>query len=397
MDERVIHLRVGAVVICAALITGSLIFLFGEGWRSQYTVYVEPSKAPGVSKGTPVRKNGILIGRVQDVQTQERGVLLTLKINSDDKIYDDEVLQIGTESFLGDAVIEVLPGEAESRGEAVADGHRFASNADNVRVKASPMDAINTLLEMQSGIGDLVTQWKDTGKSIDKAASGIHDVSVEIQNAFGNKESDFKAILENTRRLTEKADVALGNLNKVFEGSEGLFADAEYRKRIREGIEQIPDLITEMRTAVSNTNETITSFREASKGLQTNLDNIEKFTKSLGDEGPAFLKKLNHTMNGVDELVSNVNNFAKGFSLKSGGSFAKIMNDPSIYNDLSVALKNIKEITIKLQPLVDDFRTVGDGLAREPGQLGLRGLIRPGALGSGSKPNLMLNPRRSEW
>ena len=60
MDERIIQWRVGVVVICAALIGGIMIvFLFGEGWKRQYTLYLETPTAPGVTKNTPIRKNGM--------------------------------------------------------------------------------------------------------------------------------------------------------------------------------------------------------------------------------------------------------------------------------------------------------------------------------------------------
>ena len=63
MDENILKFRVGIFVVIALCILGILIFLNSEGWVAQYTIFIKPTSAPGVTTGTPIRKNGILIGR----------------------------------------------------------------------------------------------------------------------------------------------------------------------------------------------------------------------------------------------------------------------------------------------------------------------------------------------
>ena len=109
MDENILRLRVGIFVVIAMLILGILIFLNSDGWKSQYTIYIKTTSAPGVTINTPIRKNGILIGRVNKVETQPDGVLLGLAINEGEEIYSNEQFSIGSASFFGDAVVEVLP------------------------------------------------------------------------------------------------------------------------------------------------------------------------------------------------------------------------------------------------------------------------------------------------
>ncbi|MEC8305859.1 MAG: mammalian cell entry protein, partial [Planctomycetota bacterium] len=76
MEERIIQFRVGVVVVASVCIGIILVLYFGEGWKPKYTLYLKTRMAPGVSKNTPVKKNGILIGRVWNVETAEDGVLL---------------------------------------------------------------------------------------------------------------------------------------------------------------------------------------------------------------------------------------------------------------------------------------------------------------------------------
>ena len=85
MDERVLKLRVGVVVLAAAIITGILVMRFGDmplpGTR-KYTLYILFPQAPGVEVGTPVRKDGVTIGRVTARQLlPDGGVRVTTAID----------------------------------------------------------------------------------------------------------------------------------------------------------------------------------------------------------------------------------------------------------------------------------------------------------------------------
>src|SRR4051812_7014471 len=126
MDDRVYRFRLGVVVAAAAAILVLMIMLMGDlprPFTSRYDLYVNFPNAPGVSVGTPVRKSGITIGRVRDVQFLEgdRGVQLTLQIDGNRRIFSDETARISTASLLGDAVVEFFrPANAAPEGEPVA-------------------------------------------------------------------------------------------------------------------------------------------------------------------------------------------------------------------------------------------------------------------------------------
>ena len=67
MDERILQLRVGVVVISAIIITAILVMIFGEFRPATYTVKMKFDEVPGVAENTPIRKNGITIGRISKV------------------------------------------------------------------------------------------------------------------------------------------------------------------------------------------------------------------------------------------------------------------------------------------------------------------------------------------
>src|SRR5882672_6668739 len=113
MDDRVLRLRVGVVVLAAALITAFLVARFGDlplPGAGTYTVYIKFPRAPGVEAGTPVRISGVQIGRVTNLELlKPTGVRVTTEIDSSRAVLDCDVALITTASVLGDSIVEFVP------------------------------------------------------------------------------------------------------------------------------------------------------------------------------------------------------------------------------------------------------------------------------------------------
>jgi phospholipid/cholesterol/gamma-HCH transport system substrate-binding protein len=117
MTGRVVEFRVGVLVLVSLVLAGILALLFGDlprVLRPTYTIFVEFPDARGVRQGSPVRKSGVLIGRVTDVEFAEKGgVRLTLEIDSKVALSHNEVCEIRT-SLLGDAELHFVPASTVS-------------------------------------------------------------------------------------------------------------------------------------------------------------------------------------------------------------------------------------------------------------------------------------------
>ena len=166
MDERTLQIRVGVVVVTAAIIAFLLVLFFGERrwlfFESQKTVYLKFPQAPGVTVQTPVRKNGILIGRVTDVQLlDEGGVVLTAKIDNRHKVRRNEAVRISTASLLGDAVLEFVPTNVVGAStEEIVDGEYLADGlvaSDPLRVLVGLEDELGGAIRSIEGAGNEVT------------------------------------------------------------------------------------------------------------------------------------------------------------------------------------------------------------------------------------------------
>ena len=82
MNERQMQFRVGVVVFATMIIGGLLATLnspLPTGWlpwgRGTYEIGIELPEAPGVGPDTPVRKNGLLIGRVASIEDRDDRVV----------------------------------------------------------------------------------------------------------------------------------------------------------------------------------------------------------------------------------------------------------------------------------------------------------------------------------
>src|SRR5215216_5749505 len=113
MDDRVLRLRVGVVVLAAALITAFLVARFGDlplPGGGTYTIFVRFPRAPGITQGSPVRMSGVQIGRVMELKLLDpSGVRFVAEIDRGRKILDCDAVFITSASVLGDSVLEFVP------------------------------------------------------------------------------------------------------------------------------------------------------------------------------------------------------------------------------------------------------------------------------------------------
>jgi phospholipid/cholesterol/gamma-HCH transport system substrate-binding protein len=381
MDEDIQKLRVGIFVVIAMLILGILIFLNSEGWMQQYTLYIKPVSAPGVTVGTPIRKYGILIGRVESVSSEDDCVLLGLAINEDEVVYENEIASIGTESFLGDAVVEILPLTKQLRGEAAVPG----SMISKVAVKRNPMEIVDVALNMEQEIAETLRAVRLAGQAVDNAGDGVRDLMTTVTDAMNDEDSEFKKLVTEFRQTSQKAQVAIENFNQIFENVNEMVGDPEVKVEFRRSIATLPKILEEIQNTVVDTRKTINSFQEVSGKASSSLDNIEVFTGSLKDNGPEILVQVKESLRNVDGLVVQVKDFTQ--SLKklqsSEGTIGKLLNDSEVYDDIKSTVENARMLSIQLEPLVNDLRNFADSLARDPGIIGVRGALdrRPGKTG----------------
>ncbi len=111
--------RVTVVSLVAVLILGTLVYLLTGGTvlEKKATLYLHIGDATGLGDGSPVRVDGIGVGKVSAVQLsgsseRNRVVKVTLTVERDRlaSIPDDSVVQISSDSLIGDKFVDISSG-----------------------------------------------------------------------------------------------------------------------------------------------------------------------------------------------------------------------------------------------------------------------------------------------
>ncbi|NDC64194.1 MAG: MCE family protein [Planctomycetia bacterium] len=353
MSDRVMQFRVGVMVLATAIIAGILIVLFGDLpslVQASYPLRMSFADARGVSPGTPVRKNGILVGRVSTVTLDERGgVLVVADVDSYVPIYRDEQPRISG-SLLGDAEIQLIPGRIVPPRQRVA--------ADEVLTGAVSRDPFEVFATLEPKFGS-------TLDSLAQASESVTRLSNNLDRMFLGEDDTFEKMVRKTEAALDAFSLAMSNINDVL-------GDPEAREKMKATISTLPDVIADLRTTVKGMGTTVET-------ADRNLRNLEGLTKPLGDRGEQMVAQVDRTIGRLDEVLQQAAMFTKALN-QSEGTLGKLVRDPKVYDDLASAAANVNRITRELRPIVDDVRVFTDKIARHPEQLGVRGALdrRPG-------------------
>ncbi len=403
MDEKILRFRVGVVVLAAMIIGVVLIVLVGDlpnPFSSKRLIHIHFASAPGVAAGTPVRKSGILIGRVKKVDLLRDGtVMVDCEIDGNRPIYANEVVRVGTASLLGDGIIEFVqapaarkePAPPEDLGEELVDGDTIEDGT----VAPGPMDS---MMNMQGDVEKTLQMFQRVGDKIETLTDNVNSV-------IGDNSDRIPRIMQKTEKALDQFSSTMDKLNESVETANAALNDPEFRESVTKMIRDIPDTFQELRDAIAQTKKTLQSADDAmanmgdifdtieavGKRAEANLANMEKVTKPLADRGPEFIEDFLGTLDKTDRLVNNLIELTENIN-SSQGSFNKFIKDPELY-DRAIEIMgrfertaaNIEEITKKALPIVDDARVITDKLARDPRYLGVKGALDRTPLGTGNK------------
>jgi phospholipid/cholesterol/gamma-HCH transport system substrate-binding protein len=350
MEERKMLFRVGLMVALTMTIVMIFIFAFGNFSKfiyGEYTVNTHFKQASGVSQYTPVRKNGIRIGYVSNVEMDENdtGVVVTMKIQNKWKLFDNEYC-LPQSNIMGDAVVSILrdPGK---RGQSTQIAH------DGTLPGGSSKDALQMVQDVQGQFTTTIESVRDTSDSFRGTSD---DLRVTLQK--------LSAMLDENRRGIK---TAIDQANNILADTRDIVGDDNTKRNLRAALEELPQM-------VKDTHTTVLKMQDSMKLVDENLRNVRGFTKLLDDRGEVLIGNLEKGTKNLGSLMSDMAAFSQKLN-SSDGTVGLLMNDPQLYQHLARAAKNIDEITRELKPIKDDLRVFTDKIARHPESLGAKGIF----------------------
>lgn len=363
MDERVIQFRVGVMVLATLIIAAILIVMLGEfptPFRRAYTIEVIFPEAPGVKEGTPVRKSGIRVGRVTRVGfaaddprfADQRGVIVTAEIDSDKKLYEDEVCQIRS-SLLGDVELDFVIKDYNKKIEKKKAPSRELLDTGRVLEGKSTADP--------TGLKDVFQDEFKTVKDAGRALAGAGDALKTAAERAGK-------LLEEDGLITNVASEArttLVQVRKVAESANKIIGEKDTQEKLRNSLAALPDKI----------DNTFKRLNTTMNLVDESLRSINEFTGPLGKNGAERVRKIDRAISTLDSLMTQMETFSRRLNSQQG-SLGKLVHDPELYNHLNSAARKIDKLTRKLEPIINDMRVFTDKIARDPGSLGVRGALK---------------------
>jgi phospholipid/cholesterol/gamma-HCH transport system substrate-binding protein len=353
MNDRMMQFRVGVTVLATAIIAAILTVLFGDLpslVQGTYPLRMSFLDARGVSAGTPLRKNGILVGRVQKVTLDESGgVTVVADVDSHVPIYRDEQPQI-VGSLLGDAEIQLVPGRVIPPRTRIA--------PDDVLRGAMTSDPLEAFSKLEPKLLTALDALVAASETVGKLAGDIDRVVVGNDDRFS--------------KLIDKTEVALDGFSTAMTNVNDVLGDQTARTRLKQSIELMPEVLGNLQSAVGGIGTALDS-------ADRNLRNLEGLTKPLGDRGADLVMRLDTTIGRLDQVLAQAAGFTRALN-ESDGTLGRLVRDPKVYENLSEAAERVNRIAGDLRPIINDVRVFTDKIARHPESLGVRGALdrRPG-------------------
>ncbi len=354
MNERVMQFRIGMFVIVAGLVLVMMIIWFGESptlLRDRVFLKVHYLEAPGVADGIPVRRSGIKIGEVNDVQFDDRpntpdGVIVTLALDRKSHLKIGSVPKI-TRALIGDVAIEMMPGsgtESMPLGETPAKAPLIEGDVspDPSKMLASAAETLVAIQEAAKGLGsvakraeradELIATFIDTGKKLGSASDRIEAVLKE-------GEGDVKPTLANIRAASERINKALDD-QTVAEFKTAIQRISAAGAKLDASLADLKPLFADLGAAVNTA--PVTNFGQA----------LWRANRIFSDVG----------------LLSRTLSDGKG-GLNPNGSIQQLFLNTSLYDNWNKVGISAQGLVESLRPVVASLRGFADRVNRDPSAL----------------------------
>ncbi|MBU4400600.1 MAG: MCE family protein [Planctomycetes bacterium] len=360
--------RVGVMFLATLIITGILLVMFGKLPNlipgRYYLVEVQFDYAGSVTKGTPVRKSGILIGRVENVRLidQDSKVMVTAKIDGDKKIYQNENCCI-TRDLLGDSSLVFVPSPGKpGSGEPIKPGAILVGEVtdDPTGLKKALEGPINTV--------------NQTGLALKEASDQLKAAAKKVEDILDEERGRISEVLENAAESLKAVRIVLG--------------DQETQQRLAEAMQKLPNTLDSMNNTFRSADESLRALTQRSgpdgrTPIERMVDTIEmtertlrKFSQPAGPGEEAPVDQIAIAMENIGEITTLMRTIMSRIE-RGEGSLGSLLNDRQLYNSLCRAAKNIERVSRELQPIVADARVFTDKIARHPGVI-VRDAVKQG-------------------
>ncbi|HEX6791351.1 MAG TPA: MlaD family protein [Candidatus Krumholzibacteria bacterium] len=251
MTSRGLEIRVGAVVVLAALllVVGTMWFQRFQIAEKRYHFFVRFSDVGGLISGDPVFVNGVERGKVERIDLLENRVVVEMAVRQGVAIPRDSRISLQAVGIMGERQVTVKRGSAPT---AVAEGDTLEG-------------------ELLMGLGEVMGRTGEIIDEVQQALENLRDVTSMLNedNRLRDGIGDFAATGKNLREMTDKNKDRLDHSMASFER-----ASSQLDKLMTEHYATLDSSLTAFGRAgakVETTVEDLTAISHDMKQISANL------------------------------------------------------------------------------------------------------------------------------
>jgi len=343
---------------------------------SSYVVRVWVPTAPSVGPGTPIRKSGIQIGKIEKVEfasevdekfrpegvneeQYKSGVLMTLEIEHQYPLFTNEVCSI-RRTLLGDAYVEF-----ELNPRLPVEGKRLdvAKTLEGM-VQIAPLQMV---ADMQQKIDGVINGINSMTGSIKTTSDTLNGTLGSFKLFQSKNKEELETMFKDAQQIVSSVRKSSQLFEKIFGEALADFENPELRKKFRTAIESVPNIVNSM-------NEGIVQ-------LKANMELMRSAVEPLSKGAVERAENLDATLAEVRQLIKNVTNTVgtvqKEFA-NSEGTLGMLIRDKELALSIKSAIGNLKQVSSAIMPILDNFERFSQKLSDK----GVTGVLR----GTGGTP-----------
>lgn len=340
------QLRVGVMAVAALILLGVLVFLL-SGSTSLFSrtavVYTYMDDSSAMTKGSAVRLNGILVGKVSAIDlsgenTPNRIVRMSIEVGEDrlSVIPQDSIVSVGAENLLGTKYLNIQKGKSRTQvragGELKSRDTREFQDLVNAAYPAmeslqniiARLDKIVGLVESGKGsIGKLLVD-DELYQRIVRTVAEVQKVVEAVSNGKGTmgKLLYDDAIYEQVKTSLNRADSLLQGLQEGSGTAGKLLKDPALYDDVRKSVAQMNKLLDELNTG------------KGTAGKLLKSDELHRRVSTL-------VTKLDKMVIQFDTMAGKIN--------AGEGTLGQLLVNPQLYESLNGTAREV-------QGVMKDFR-----------------------------------------
>ncbi|MGC8866966.1 MAG: MlaD family protein [Elusimicrobiales bacterium] len=256
------EVKVGLFALAGiATLAFSLILLADFSIGKRYRIYVTFDDISGLASKSPVRLNGVEVGKIKSVSFDGKKVVAEVLVDEKVKIARDSKFYIASTSIVGSKFLQI------NQGDLSLGYLRPGERVDAITRK--PIEEV--VLEMAEKINSLANQLTSKGeiaKNLSEAAKNLRDITANLNSLISRNSTSIDSLIKNADETLSKIkefSIKIENIIDRIQSSEGaigtLLNDKTTQENVKQTIENIKDATKSLKEYTSKTSKVKTYWK----------------------------------------------------------------------------------------------------------------------------------------